>query len=121
MDAVEESLQIHVHHPFPTFRDVPLRSTHRVVRTASRPKAVAVVGKARIESRLQDLQQGLLDETVEHRRNAKLAHPAAALRDLPPQHRLRSIAPRQQLLANRSPPRSPTVRPFAAIGYYGLC
>ena len=54
-DAIEELLQIEVHDPAPTFLHVPLRSTHCVVRPAARPESVAVIGKCRIESRLQDL------------------------------------------------------------------
>ena len=46
--------------------------------------------EARVEAGLQDLQERLLDESVEHRRNAELAHPAAALRYLLSSHRLRA-------------------------------
>ncbi len=80
--AVEELLQVHVHHEAAAFLDVALRLAHGVVRAASRPETVAVLRKGRIEPRLQDLQQRLLDEPVEHRRDAELAHPAAALRNL---------------------------------------
>lgn len=46
---------------------------HGIVRTAARSKAVAVVTEVRINQRLQHLQQGLLDEPIRHRRDAKLA------------------------------------------------
>ena len=46
-----------------------LRTKHGVVRTPSGPEAVACIREGRIESRLQHLQQGLLDEAVKHRRD----------------------------------------------------
>jgi hypothetical protein len=45
-----------------------------------------VLRETRVEAGLQDLQQGLLDEPVEHRRDTKLAYPAAALGNLLPFH-----------------------------------
>ena len=59
--------------------------------------------EGRVEQRLQDLQEGLLDEPVEHRRDAELALAAAALGDRQPSHRLRLVASREQLLAEPRP------------------
>jgi hypothetical protein len=42
---------------------------------------MAVLREARVEHRLQDLQNSLLDKSVEHCRNAKLAHSSARFRD----------------------------------------
>jgi hypothetical protein len=39
-----------------------LRTKHRIVRTPSGPEAVARIREGRVKQRLQDLQQGLLDE-----------------------------------------------------------
>jgi len=107
--AVEELLQIHIHHPAPPRLDVPLRLTDRVVRPPPRPEAVAVFRKRRIEDRLQHLQDGLLDEPVEHGRDAQLPHSAPALRDLLPTHRRRPVASPEQF-APDSLPVLPQVR-----------
>jgi hypothetical protein len=57
-------LQIHIHHEAAPLLDIALRLDDCVMRTRSRTKTVAVLRETRIESRLQDLQQGLLDESV---------------------------------------------------------
>jgi hypothetical protein len=75
------------------------------VRAASWPEAVTVLREARVESGLQYLQHGLLDEPVERSRDAKLSHPTATLGNLPPQHRFRLVRAREQLLANTRPSR----------------
>src|SRR5437763_13869485 len=82
----------------PAVLDVPLRLPDCLVSAPSRSKAVAVLGERRIEDRLQDLQNRLLDEPVEHGRNPQLPGPAPTLGDLTPEHRLRLVAPRQQRL-----------------------
>src|SRR6185295_15783489 len=99
LDPVEELLQIQIHDDDAALLDIPLRRSHRIVRVSHRPKAVAVLGKGRIESRLQHLQDGLLDQPIDHGGNAQRTHSTPSLRDLPPQHRLRSVLPREQLLA----------------------
>ena len=83
VDAVEELLQVHVHHhPCSPACDVALRRQHRAMRASSRPKAVAVLAEGRVDQRLQHLQQRLLDQPVRHRRDAQFALAAARLRDL---------------------------------------
>jgi hypothetical protein len=59
----------------------------------------------RVKDRLQDLQQRLLDQPIQHRRNAQ--HPLAAsrLRDHHPAHGMRPIAATEQLLSNARPVR----------------
>src|SRR6185369_9154821 len=79
--AVEELLQVHVHHDATTFLDEALRLHDCVVSASPRPEAVAAFREGRVEYRLQNLQQGLLDESVEHGRDAKLSHPTIALRN----------------------------------------
>ncbi len=49
------------------------------MRPPARAKAVAVLREAGVEAGLQDLQQGLLNEPVEHGRNAKLPNSTATL------------------------------------------
>src|SRR5690606_14996767 len=83
--------------PPPPRLHVPLRLTDRVVRPASGPKPVAVLAEGRIEDRLHHLQNGLLDEPIEHRRDPQLPDPAATLRYLVPSYRRRLVASREQL------------------------
>src|SRR5687768_1831874 len=64
----KEFLQIHIHHPSTARLDVPLRLTHCIMRPAPRPESVAVLAERGIEDRLQHLQNGLLDDPVEHGR-----------------------------------------------------
>jgi hypothetical protein len=110
IDPIEELLQIHIdHHPV-TVLHVALCIEHRVVRTASRTKAVAVFGERRINDALQDLQQGLLDQPIHHRRNPQFAHAAIGLRDLDAAHRQRPVAAIEQGFPNPGPVRSQVVR-----------
>jgi hypothetical protein len=101
--TIEELLQIDVHDPAATLLHVALRVTHGVVRAAPRPEAVAVLREARIDSRLQDLQPDLLDEAVEHRRDAELALASAGLGDHHSSHRARLVAAREEVLTDREP------------------
>jgi hypothetical protein len=103
LDPVEELLQVDVHHKAAAFLHIGLRATNRVVRTPSGPEAVARIREGRVEQRLQDLQQGLLDKAVKHRRDAKLALAPAGLWDRHPSHRLRLVASGEQFLAQTRP------------------
>jgi len=110
IDPIEELLQIHIdHHPVAVLH-VALGIEHRVVRTASRTKAVTVFGEGRINDALQDLQQGLLDQPIRHRRNSQFAHPAVGLRDLDAAYRQGPVAAIQQTRPNPGPVRSQVVR-----------
>lgn len=74
-DPVEAFLHVHVpHHPLP-FLDRPRRLAHRVLGVASRPNAMAVCGAGRVDHRLEDVQEALLDDPVAHGRNAPRAPP----------------------------------------------
>ena len=103
VDPVKELLQVDIHHDAAAFLHVGLCATHRVVRPPSGPEAVARIREGRVEQRLQDLQQGLLDEPVEHGWDAELALAPARLRDRHPSHRLRLVAPREEFLAKPRP------------------
>jgi hypothetical protein len=83
-----------------------LRLENGVVRASARPEAVAVLAEGRIKDRLQHLQQGLLDQTIRHRRDAKLALATVRLGDRHPPYRQRPVLPRQQLLADDRPRRA---------------
>ena len=77
---------------------------HRLVRAPPRSEAEAAVREARIEDGVQDLEQGLLDQSVYHRRDAQQPDPLACwLGDLHPQHRLRLVAAVEQLLPDSRP------------------
>jgi site-specific DNA recombinase len=102
---VEELRQVHVGYPASARLEVALRRPHRLVRAAPRSEAVAGFGERRVEVGLQHLKQALLDEPVEHRRDAESSRPPAGLGDLLPLHRLRLVAPREQLLTDRFPVR----------------
>src|SRR5208283_3877796 len=52
--------------------------------------------ETRIEQRLEDLQDRLLDQAIDHRRDAQLALAAAGFGDFHPAHRLRLVAPIEQ-------------------------
>jgi len=55
---------------------------------------IAVFGERRVPLSLQNLQHGLLNESVQRSRNAKLAHSASVrLGDFHPPHRFRCVGP----------------------------
>ena len=110
---VEELLQVKIDDPSLAFRNVAPRRLHGLVRVASGTKAVARHGKLRIEQRLQYLIERLLNQTVQHRRDAQSANPALRLRYLHLAHRLRLIYARQQVL---SYPRPVPLKPGLELG-----
>jgi len=57
--------------------DVSLCPGHRLVGGSPRPEAVAVLGERRVPSLLENLQQGLLDQSVDDPRDAELSDPAS--------------------------------------------
>src|SRR5215813_6000286 len=63
----------------------------------SRSEPVAVFGERPVPPPLQNLQHRLLDESIQHTRNAELSHPSSVrLGDFHPPHRLRLVSPVQQ-------------------------
>src|SRR5258707_14890520 len=68
--------------------DVLLCLGYRLMRRAFRPEPVTVFGECWVPSALQYLHHRLLDQSIQHRRDAKLSHPAVRLRDFHPSHRL---------------------------------
>ena len=59
--AVEEFLEVHVHHPSMSRRDVLAGAPHRLVRAPSRTKAEARVRERRVEDRLRGPAAGLVE------------------------------------------------------------
>jgi hypothetical protein len=51
VDAVEELLQINIHHPVVALADIGLGGGYRLVGTPPRPEAVAVDREARLKHR----------------------------------------------------------------------
>ena len=80
------------------------------MRTASRPEAVAVCREGRIDEGLQDLQQGLLDQAIRHRRNTQLAHAASGFRDLHAANRTGPVTAVQQAFPYPGPVRFQVLR-----------
>ena len=73
------------------------------MRRAFRSEPVTVFGERRVPSALQYLHHRLLYQSIQHRRDAKLSHPAVRLRDFHPSHRLRFVDPAQQLFPYGGP------------------
>jgi hypothetical protein len=76
---------------------------HRLMGRASRPEAVAVLGKRRVPLLLENLQQRLLDQSVDDTRDAELTDPAVRLGYFDPLDRLRLVGSREQLRPNTWP------------------
>src|SRR5437899_11224469 len=77
--------------------NVSLRLSHRLMGGASRSEAVTVLGKRWVPPLLENLQQGLLDQSVDDARHAELSEPAVRLGDFDPFDRLRLVSSREQL------------------------
>ncbi len=103
VDPVEELFQVHIHHDSPPGLHERLRRKDGVVRTSARAEAVAVLAEGGIKDRLEDLQERLLDQAVQHRGDAKLALAAPRLRDHHAAHRLRPVRPLQKAVADGGP------------------
>ena len=86
-------------------RDALLRTGHRLVGGAARAEAVARRRERRVPVGLEHLEHRLLEEAVEHRRDAEGANAPASLGDLDPRHRLRSVGAVEQLAPDRGPLR----------------
>ena len=61
--------------------DEALRLPHGIVRTASGSKSVAVFAELRFPHRTHLLMDGLLDDPIEHVRDAQRAHPSVGFGD----------------------------------------
>src|SRR5438477_1924653 len=105
VDPIEEPGQVDVHDEPIAFDDAGLCLRHRLVSGAARPKAEAVLAECRVPLRLQPLQDRLLDHAIDHGWNAEAARSAGRLRDSHPTHRLRLIAPLEQLIFDFGPAR----------------
>src|SRR2546422_1461946 len=103
IDSVEKLFEVEINHPVVACGDVLLRLSYRLMCRSSRSKTIAVVGERRVPLPLQHLHHRLLDQSIQHRRDAKLSHPAVRLGDFHPPHRFRLVGPAQQLFSDRWP------------------
>src|SRR5438477_9285379 len=109
IDPVEKFLEIKVNHDAVARGNVSLRLGHRLMGGASRPKAVTMLGKRRVPLLLENLQQGLLDQSVDDARHAELSDPAVRLGDFNPLDRLRLVESIEQLEPHAWPVLPPLV------------
>src|SRR3954471_15930797 len=70
---------------------------------ATGPEPVAVLRERRVPAALQDLQDRLLDQAIQHGGDAELAHPAVRFGELDTPHRLRLVSPVEQLFPDGWP------------------
>src|SRR5438132_4411872 len=91
INPVEEFFEIKVNHDAVARGNVLLRLGHGLMGRAPRSEAVTVLGKRRVPALLKNLQQGLLDQSVDHTRHAELSDPAIRLGDFDPLDRLRLV------------------------------
>src|SRR5579863_4360084 len=103
IDSIEELLQVEINAPAAALSDILLCLRHCLMSRPPRSKTVAVIGKLRVPPPLQNLHDRLLDESIQHRRDAQLAHSAVRLRYLYPLHRLWSVRPVEQLFPDGWP------------------
>jgi hypothetical protein len=78
IDSVEKTFEVEVDNDAVAFGNIALRLGYRLVGGASRTEAVAVLGERWIPTLLQDLQQRLLDQSVDNTRYAEFPDPAIA-------------------------------------------
>src|ERR1700741_1987575 len=89
-------LEIKVNHDAVARGNVSLRLGHRLVGGASRSEAVTVLGKRPVPPLLENLTQGLLDQSVDDARHAELPDPAVRLGYFDPLDRLRLVGSLEQ-------------------------
>jgi hypothetical protein len=97
IDSIEELFEIETNYYAVAFSDIALRLGYRLMGRASRPEAVAVLGEGWVPTLLQNLQQCLLDQSVDDTRHAELPDPAVRLGYLDPFDRLQPTGSRKQL------------------------
>ena len=95
IDPVEKLFEVKIDHDAVALGDVLLCPGHRLVGGSSRPEAEAVLGERWVPPRLENLQQGLLDQSVDDARDAELSDPAIRLGYFDPLDRLRLVGSRE--------------------------
>jgi RNA-directed DNA polymerase len=100
---IKELFQIQIDHPAKPRSYMLLGPRDCLMRRASGSEPVARCGEGLVPTALQNLHHCLLDQTVQHRWDTKLAHPSVRLRDFHPTHWLCFVGPTQQLFPDRYP------------------
>src|SRR5258708_1506928 len=103
IDPVEKFFEIKINDDVVARGNVWLRLGYRLMGGASRSEAVTVLGKRRIPPLLENLQQGLLDQSVDDARYAELSEPAVRLGYFDPLDRLRLVGSLEQLRPDARP------------------
>lgn len=103
VDLVEKRGDVQIYDPVFALFGKAAGRLDRLPRAPARSEAVTGVAEGRIKDRCHRLQEQLLHESVENRRNAKGAFPARWLRDLYLSYRARLVRPFQKLRPNRRP------------------
>src|SRR6202022_2576096 len=106
--TLQKFFEVKVNHDVVARGNVSLRVGHRLMGGASRSEAVTVLGKCPVPTLLENLQQGLLDQSVDDARHAELSDPAVRLGYFDPLDRLRLVGSLEQL--------KPDARPVFALG-----
>ena len=91
IDPVEEFFEIKVNYDAVARGNVSLRLGYCLMGGAPRSEAVTVAGKHWVPALLKNLQQGLLDQSVDDARHAELSDPAIRLGDFNPFDRLAGL------------------------------
>ena len=73
LNSIEEFLQIEVNHDIATLGHIALGLGYGPMSRAPRPETVAVLGKRRVPMRLENLQQRLLDQSIDDTRHAEFS------------------------------------------------
>src|SRR5262245_10137844 len=99
IDSIEESFEVNIDNPVEALLDVALRLEYSLVRATPRSKTVTVSGETCVESRTKHLQDGLLDESIDYRRDAELALTSVGFCDRDAPHWARLVDACEQLCA----------------------
>jgi hypothetical protein len=92
IDPVEKFFEIKVNYEVVARGNVSLRLGHRLMSGASRSEAVTVLGKCPVPTLLENLQQGLLDQSVDDAGHAEFSDPAVRLGVFPRSYEVLSVA-----------------------------
>jgi len=104
IDPIEKFLQIKIHNPAVAFCYILLCLGYRLMSRSFWSKRVAVIGKGLVPAPLQNLHYRLLNESIQHGGDTKLAYPSPIrLGDFYPSDRLRLVGPAQQLFPDGWP------------------
>jgi len=122
VDRVGELGDVQIHHPVLALFGVPLGRYHGIVRAAPRSKPVAVLAEPRLEDRPHHLPQQLLDEPIQHRRDAPLSDAPAGHTEADSQSAARSqpawLAEPRALGAARESPAQPLAHARGSVSAY---